>query len=107
VTGREIGYLPGRDLDAIRVSDLRDALRRDPAADPIRAAVARQLGPGVRRVLEAAEEEGRASPANVTLRELASMPDRGDAAPGGAAEREAAGPAGAPVLDGKQPDIPA
>jgi membrane protein len=106
VSGREIGYVPGRDLDGIRVADLRDALRRDPAADPIRAAVARQIGPGVRRVVDAVEAEGRESRANVTLRELAALPARGDA-PDDAATDGGPPPGDAPVLDAKQPDIPA
>jgi len=78
-SGGEVGYLPARDLDAIRVDDLRDALRRDPHAETIRAGVERHLGPELQRVVHAAEVESRSSPQNVTLRELAAMLDRGDA----------------------------
>jgi membrane protein len=108
LSGREIGYVPGRDLDAIRVSDLRDALRREKQADDIRDAVERQLGPELRRVLDAAESEVRCSPRNRTLRELAALaaarpdagpPPRGDDADDGGSEE--------PVVDAKQPDIPA
>lgn len=76
-TGRDAGYLPARDPDTIRVDDLRGAVRRDPAAEGLRAAVERDLGPELRRVLHDPEEEGRRSPQNVTLRELAAMLDPG------------------------------
>ena len=39
----------------------------------------RHVEPGLLRVLSAAEEEGRRSPHNVTLRELAALLGRGDA----------------------------
>jgi len=71
--GDEMAYLPARDLDQVRASDVRDALRRDPAVDRFRAGVEQQLGPGLRRVLDAEEEERRTSPHNPTLRELAAI----------------------------------
>jgi membrane protein len=70
---REVAYLPGRDLDAIRASDLREALERDPHADDVRTCVLRRLTPELRRVLRETEEERRASPYNATLRELAAL----------------------------------
>ncbi len=76
-SGREVGYVPARDPDTIRVDDLRGALRRDPAAAGGREAVERGLGPELRRVLHDPEEEGRRSPRNVTLRELAAMLEPG------------------------------
>ena len=79
VSGREVRYLPARDLDTIRVGDLRDALRRDVRADELRAEVERRVEPGLLRVLQAAEEETHRSPQNATLRELAAMATRGDA----------------------------
>ncbi len=69
----EQGYLPGRDLDAIHLSDLRDALRREPQAERARAELEGRLGPELRRVLLAAEEERRRSPQNLSLRALAGM----------------------------------
>ncbi len=102
-SGREVGYLPARDLDTIRVEDLLDALRREPQAEAIRAGVERHIGPDLQRVVHAAEEESRRSPQNVTLRELAAMLGRGDAVTAAAAPRE--GPPekaeGRPVLDAK------
>jgi membrane protein len=107
VAGREIAYLPGKDLDQVRATDVRDALRRDPEARDVRASVERQLGPDLRRVLRAAEEERRSSPYNATLRELAAVaPDGPPARAGEAAARAAQDGDGADVLDAKQPDGP-
>lgn len=86
-SGGETGYLPARDPDTIRVNDLRAALRRDPAADRAREAVERDLGPELRRVLHDPEEEGRRSPQNVTLRELAALLAPGALPPAGPSER--------------------
>jgi membrane protein len=72
-TDGTVGYLPARDLDAIRAQDLRDALRREATAEGVRAELERHLGPELHRVLEATEAERRSSPQNVTLRELAGM----------------------------------
>jgi membrane protein len=102
VVGRDVGYVPGRDVDAIRVSDLRAALRRDAQAEEIRSAVERHLDPELQRVLAAVEREVCDSPRNRTLRELAALV-RPPAARGPpalvASEAEA-------VVDAKQPDVP-
>ena len=102
--GREVRYLPARDLDTIRVSDVRDALRRDPRAEELRAELGRHVEPGLLRVLSAAEEEDLRSPHNVTLRELSALLGRGDAG-ARAAAAEGAAPSAAttsrPVLDAK------
>ncbi len=79
-SGNEVGYLPARDLDAIRVEDVRDALRRDPEAERTRADLERHVEPELLGVIRGAEEESRASPRNVTLRELAAMLEPVDAA---------------------------
>jgi hypothetical protein len=103
--GDEMAYLPGRDLDEVRASDVRDALRRDPAVDRFRAGVEQQLGPGLRRVLDAEEEERRTSPHNPTLRELAAIARE---APAPVEEelrpRSGGGNGGGPE---RQPDLPA
>lgn len=116
VAGREAGFAPGRDLDAVRASDLRRALRHDPAADPLRAAVEQQLGPELQRILRAGEEQGRGAPHDLTLRELATLdgalrggPGRrggtnGGGAPGGGEEAGEDGEEEA-VVDEKQPDV--
>jgi membrane protein len=108
--GHAVAYVPGRDLDAIRASDLREALRRDPHADGVRAGVLGRLAPELRRVLHATDEELRASPYNATLRELAALAQ-------GAREDQGAHRAPAPrddgddhgeqVVDAKQPELPA
>jgi membrane protein len=103
VCGREIGYVPGRDLDAIRVSDLRDALRREAQADDIRAIVERQLGPSLQRVVSAIDDEIRTSVLNRTLRELAALVGEAPAA----APSEATQTGNGAMVDAKQPDIPA
>jgi membrane protein len=104
--GREAGYLPARDLDTIRVDDLRNALRRDPQSEELRTDVERRIEPEIQRVLHAAEAESRSSPLNVTLRELAATLRQGDGAmasavpqPGSRSLPEKAG--GRPVLDAK------
>ena len=116
ISGRAAGFLPGRDVDAIRAEDVREALRRDPAAEPYRARVERRLDPGLRRLLRAGEERRRRSPENVTLRALAAIHGDdadeaaargGDRPPGGGAGGADDGQDRRPVLDEKQPDVPA
>jgi membrane protein len=80
-TGREGGWVPARDPDAIRVSDVRDALRRDAAAETVRAAIERSLGPELRGVVHASDAALRSSPLDVTLRELAAMLARDETPP--------------------------
>lgn len=109
VSGHEIGYLPGRDPDAIRLTDVRDALRKDRQADVIRADVERHIGPGLRHVLDEVEEQNRASPQNLSLRELALL--AGGEVDEPPRQPEPATPAAQrgdrpPVLDPKQPDVP-
>ncbi len=77
--GREGGWVPARDPGAIRVSDVRDALRRDAAAEMVRAVMERHVGPELRQVVHATDAALRGSPQDVTLRELAAMLDRDEA----------------------------
>jgi membrane protein len=113
ISGRAAGFLPGRDVDAIRAEDVREALRRDPAAEPYRARVQRRLDPGLRRLLREEEERRRRSPENLTLRALAAIhgdgdePAAGDGQPGGDAGEADDGQDRRPVVDEKQPDVPA
>ncbi len=105
-SGRDIGYVPGRDVDAVRAIDLRDAVRRDPQGDDIRAGVERQLGPEVERVLQAFDEEARLSPHNLTLRALAKAargPGEGTAPP----RRTGPDGDGSGMIDERRPDVPA
>ena len=62
------------------MSDLHDALRREPAAEDVRAEVERRIGPELQRLLRAHEDERHRSPNNATLRGLARSP--GSRAPG-------------------------
>ncbi len=102
VAGREIGYLPARDPDGIRASAVREAVRRDPRADELRAAVERRLEPELAGVLHGFDEEARRPPNDLTLRELgrASGPVR-ERAPRAVPPRT-----GADTVDAKQPDVP-
>jgi membrane protein len=109
VSGPDAGYLPGRDPGGIRAEDVRDALRREPRVDALRAAVERRLAPGLRRAVRAADEQRRRSPANLTLRELAAADDEAPRSPGGEPpdgggdDDDGRGA----VVDEKQPDLPA
>jgi membrane protein len=99
-------WLPARDLDAVRVDDVRRALRREADADPIRADLERHASADLVRLLRDAEREARESGRNVTLRELAAMappPGPGEATPAAAPEkpRGPLGDARRPVLDAK------
>jgi membrane protein len=78
----EDGWVPARDLDAIRVADVRDALRRDTGAEALRAAVERHVGPELRRLVRAPDAALRGTPQDVSLRELAAMLARDEALPG-------------------------
>lgn len=106
VTDGEAAYLPARDLDAIRVEDVRAALRKDHDADELRTALERHIGPALLGVLRAAAEPARDSGWNLTLRELAALAGR-DAAEGARSAPEARprgplGDVGRPaVLDAK------
>ena len=111
VSGHEISYLPGRDPDTIHLKDLRDALRREKQADVLRADIERRIGPKLRHVFDAVEEQDRVSPQNLTARELALLLARGGDEPPPRREghpeptrQETSRPA---VLDQKQPDVPA
>ncbi|HET9599071.1 MAG TPA: YihY/virulence factor BrkB family protein, partial [Anaeromyxobacteraceae bacterium] len=71
--GGQARWVPGGDVDALRVSDVRDAVRRDGEADDLRADVERHVGRELAAVLAALEAGGRAAPQNVTLRRLAAL----------------------------------
>jgi membrane protein len=90
---REVRYVPARELDAIRVSDVRDSLRRDAGSDETRAALERNLPPPLQRLLRSAEQESRQPALDVTLRELAAL-----LAPG-----ESGGGTGVPSVPGRPP----
>lgn len=98
IADREVGYSPARDLDQVRLADLRRAMRCDPAATEIRRVVEGRLEPGLRELLEQ-ETAAQERAVNPTLREIADLvaPPQSD----GSAERHA------PLFDAKQPEVPA
>jgi membrane protein len=105
LAGREIRWLPARDPSAVRANDLREAVRRDPRADPIRESVERAISEPVATVLAGLDEEVRRSPMNPALRELAlRAPPGGDSRP--ARPRRGPPPPAGPPSDPKQPDVP-
>jgi membrane protein len=106
----DAAYLPARDVDALRVEDVRAALRKDVDAGALRAELERHLAPGLLLLLRAAEESVGDAGWNLTLRELAALASRepAGAARAGDGERAPRGPprgplgdAGRPVLDAK------
>ena len=105
VTGSEAAYLPARDLDAIRVEDVRAALRKDRDAEEVRAGLERHIDPELLRVLHAAEEPARESGWNLTLRELSALVGGDGTATRAAARVQSRGPLGdvsrPPILDAK------
>jgi membrane protein len=87
--GRDVFFLPGRDPGYLRAGDVRDAVRHEPEADSLRREVDAHLPPGLRELLDAAEEEWRRSPGNLTLLELSDLafPCRPEGSSGGDAQR--------------------
>jgi membrane protein len=102
-SGNDVAYLPARDLDALRVEDVRDALRRDPEAEGVRGELERHVDAGLLRLVQGVEQERRASERNVTLRQLSALLDPTEAGPNRGA-LPARGPRAdptRPVLDAK------
>lgn len=109
VCGREIGYVPGKDIDEAGADELRQALRRDPGAEEVREDVTRQLGPGLAPILRGVEG-GDGGLRDVTLRDLAAAAGvRGGRSPAvqrGEREGRTGGDGGGEQIDPKQPDLP-
>jgi membrane protein len=68
----EPGYDPGRDLDAVKLVDVENAVRLDPAASALKGALEQVVGPELRAVLRARHEVAAEDSGRLTLRELAS-----------------------------------
>jgi membrane protein len=101
VAGEELGHVPGRDVDSLRLSDIKDAVRTDAGADELKQGVRNQLDPRLIELMEQTEHEAIGSARNITLRKLASLA-------GVAAEPPLPPGATAPaeiVIDGKQPGV--
>ena len=101
VCGHDIGYLPARDVDDLRVADVRAAVRRDPDADELKAALDSRVSPGLRDLLKATEANARRGPGNLTLRALAL-----DALQTDVPEKPSTPTQEVEVLDAKQPEVP-
>ena len=71
VCGHEIGYMPARDMDDLRVADVREAVRRDPAAGELKAVLESRLDPALRDLVKISQLAARKGPNDLTLRELA------------------------------------
>lgn len=69
----EVRYDPARDVDAVRMIDVEEAMRHDPSAEAeaFRATLERTIGPELGGLLRARHEEGWNEAGMVTLRELA------------------------------------
>jgi membrane protein len=103
--GPEDGYVPARDLDAIHLTDLQDAVRLEGQADQIRADLERQVGPELGQLLRSAEEQRRMSPQNLTLRQLAALVGDADDARATPAPRSGRAPPGRQE-EGDRPALP-
>ncbi len=73
VVGRDVFYLPGRDPAVLRAADVRNAVRREPEADSLRAEVNGHLPPALRSLLDADEDEWAHSARNLTLNQLSDL----------------------------------
>jgi membrane protein len=102
VAGSEIAFVPGRDVDAARLSDIRDAVRIDPDAEELKEDIHEQLGSDLLALLERIDQIVRNNEDNLTLRQLAAL-----AGPAAVTNVEATAPntGDAAVIDGKQPTV--
>jgi len=71
--GEELGYFPGRDVDALRVADVEEAVRSDPHAGPMKGALQDSAGAALTALLRSRREEAHAHSGSLTLRELAGQ----------------------------------
>jgi membrane protein len=69
----ELRYDPARDVDAVRVVDVEEAVRHDPSpeADAVRSALERTAGPALSSLLRSRRHEAFTESGRLTLRELA------------------------------------
>jgi membrane protein len=100
IAGRDTYLLPGRDPSSVRALDVRDALRREPAADAARPALEAHVPAPLRDVLDGLDQEVRHSARNITLVELSDLVANAapDQVPPPAREPGTAG-SGPPVAD--------
>lgn len=103
VVDHEIGFMPGRDPDTLRVHEVTRAMRTGCADGDPAPRVEPALGTRLSQLLAELDGAVERSDCNLTLRELAALVEAPRRAP------EQAAPAGdrKPVIDGKQPEVPA
>ena len=102
VAGSEIGYVPGRDVDAIHMADIKDAVRVDPEAKELKEGVHQQLGADLMALLGRLDRASHTGSDNITLRELSALTT--DCAATNSCEG-AARPEAPAVGDGKPPTV--
>jgi membrane protein len=73
LAGGELGHVPGRDVDALRLCDIKAALRVDPGSLELKKDVLGQLDRGLVDLLDRIDREAGASANNITLRKLATL----------------------------------
>jgi membrane protein len=100
VAGEALGLVPARDVDSLRLSDVKAAMRVDAGADELKRDLRAQLDRRLLELLDHIEHETTAAPTNITLRKLATLA-------GIAAEPAPPPTATTPetVVDGKQPGV--
>jgi membrane protein len=94
VCGSELGHVPGRDIDELRLADITAAVRVDPAAEDLKKDVMETLDP---RLVRLVANEARLREGNLTLRELAKLAPAPAPAPAPEATES--------VIDAKQPEV--
>jgi membrane protein len=104
VEGGELAYDPGRDVDAVRMVDVEDAVRVDREADPIKGALERAVGPSLSTLLRSRHEVAPTDAGALTLRQLASQCTVRFEPITVESPSATHGPG---LLDGKQPTVPA
>jgi membrane protein len=90
----QVRYDPARDVDAMRLVDVEEAMRRDPSdeAQAVRSTLERTAGPELGRVLRARHDASFDDAGRVTLRELAKKSPIDGVTPASASAARGAAP---------------
>jgi membrane protein len=73
VEGEDLGYDPGRDVDAVRMADVEEGVRMDPRARQMKDALERSVGPALGTLLRSRRDAAFKDSGSLTLRQLASQ----------------------------------
>jgi membrane protein len=98
VCGQDLGHLPARDIDAVRLADVREAVRSSSESADLKAAVDSRLRDSLRELLRSEEDYFRQGAGSLTLRELAQHTS--------SPARPRPQPAHPDQIDAKQPTVP-